>query len=520
MALGEGYSAGAELTVLSSATAAAMASTSAESASMAEASPSRAVARAARHCSTCSAMAARDRSISTSWGCIGVEDPNANPRGENFPSSPVLSMNVPRFLLILALLAAAVPAAARAQDPVPVTPPVATTGAAEAITQTGATLTGTIDRNGGATTYHFEYGTSAAYGLNTTETPVPEEGTDPVTVKVPITGLTRDTAYSYRLVATNPAGISRGANRTFRTAPGPRPPGVSRTTARDITSRDARMISTVDPNGLETTVRIEYGRSTSYGAASARVSAGAGDRGVPISVPISRLRPYTRYHYRAVATNSVGTTRSLDRSFVTQREPTGISIALTPSRVLWSGSLSVIGRVGGTSVGGTRVALEKQDWPFSAGFGQVGDMRRVSSSGSFRFDLPAIFVTSQFRVVTRSGRALASTIRTASSAVKVGARAQGAGAKRSRVLGTIWPRVPNGRVSLQKRSPKGKWVVVRRRAVRSLDANRSRYRFTVKRKKRVGRYRVVVLARDGGAHVPGRSREVRVRARRAAKRSG
>jgi hypothetical protein len=429
-------------------------------------------------------------------------------------------MNVPRFLLILAVLAAAFPAAASAQDPVPVTPPAATTGPAESITLTGATLTGTIDRNGGATTYHFEYGTSAAYGLVTPETPVPEEGTDPVTVKVPISGLTRDTAYNFRLVATNPAGIARGANRTFRTAPGPRPPAVTRTAARDISSRDARIITTVDPNGLSTSVRIEYGRTTSYGAASARVSAGEGDGRVPLSIPISRLKPYTRYHYRAVATNSAGTTRSLDRSFATTREPTGISIALTPSRVIWSGSLSVIGRVAGTSVGGTRLALEKQDWPFSAGFSQVGDTRGAGSDGSFRFDLPSIFVTSQFRVVTRSGRALASTIRTASSALKVGGRSQGAGRKRSRVLGTIWPRVPNGRVSLQKRSPKGKWVVVRRRAVKPLDAERSRYSFSVKRKKRVGRYRVVVLARDGGAHVPGRSREVRVRARRAAKRSG
>jgi hypothetical protein len=38
----------------------------------------------------------------------------------------------------------------------------------------------------------------------------------------------------------------------------------------------------------------------------------------------------------------------------------------------------------------------------------------------------------------------------------------------------------------------------------------------VKRGKKTARYRVVVLARDGGAHVPGRSREVRVRARRHA----
>jgi hypothetical protein len=423
-------------------------------------------------------------------------------------------MNVRRFLLILALLAAAVPAAASAQDPVPVTPPVATTRPAESITLSGATLTGTIDRNGGATTYHFEYGTSAAYGLTTTETALPPEGTDPVTVKVPVTGLTRDTLYHFRLVATNPAGIARGADRSFRTAPGPRPPAVTRTTARDITSRGARLTSTVDPNGLETSVRFEYGRTSSYGSASARVSAGAGDRGVPISVAIGSLKPYIRYHYRAVATNSAGTTRSLDRSFVTPREPTGISIALTPSRVVWSGSVSVIGRVLGTSVGGTKVALERQDWPFSAGFSQIGDTRTASSDGSFRFDLPSIFVTMQMRVVTRSGRAISSAIRTASSAVKVGARSQSAGRKRSRVLGTIWPRVPKGRVSLQKRSPKGHWSIVRRRAAKTLDANRSRYSFSVKRKKRVGRYRVVVLARDGGAHVPGRSHEVRVRARR------
>ena len=285
----------------------------------------------------------------------------------------MLSINVHRFLLILVLLAAAFPAAASAQDPVPVTPPVATTGAASAITLTGATLSGTIDRNGGATTYHFEYGTSPAYGLNTTETPVPEEGTDPVAVNVPITGLTRDTAYNFRLVATNPAGISRGANRTFRTAPGPRAPAVSRTAARDITSRGARLTATVDPNALETTVRFEYGRTTSYGATTGRFNAGAGDRGVAVSIATGALRPYTRYHYRTVATNSAGTTRSLDRSFVTTREPTGISIALTPSRVIWSGSLSVIGRVAGTAVGGTRIALEKQDWPFSSGFSQVGD---------------------------------------------------------------------------------------------------------------------------------------------------
>ena len=423
----------------------------------------------------------------------------------------MLSLNVHRFLLILVLLAAALPAAAGAQIPAP-TPPVATTGAAEAITQTGATLAGTVDRNGGATTYHFEYGTSPAYGLTTTETAIPPGGTDPVTVKLPIAGLTRDTLYSHRLVATSPAGIARGANRTFRTAPGPRPPGVTRTAARDVTSRAARLTTTADPNGLETSVRVQYGRTTSYGTYTASVSAGAGDRGVPLSIPLGGLRPHTRYHFRAVATNAAGTTRSLDRSFVTTREPTGISIALAPSRVIWGGKVTVIGRVAGTSVGGTRLALERQAFPFTAGFNQVGDTRTANSDGSFRFEMPSVFVTTHVRVVTSSGRALASAIRTASSAVKVGATARTTSRRRARIKGAIWPLVTAGRVSLQKRSPRGRWATVRRKAAQRLDDDRSRYSFSVKRGRRAGRYRVVVLARDGGAHVPGKSREVRVRA--------
>ena len=416
-----------------------------------------------------------------------------------------------RFLLLLALLAAAVPAAASAQIPV-ATPPVATTGAVEAITQTGATLTGTVDRNDGATTYHFEYGTSPAYGLSTPETAIPEGGTDPVTVKAPIAGLTRDTTYNYRLVATNPAGISRGANRTFRSAPGPRPPAVTSTSSRDVSSRGARLITTVDPNGLDTTVRFEYGRTTNYGSFTSRVGAGAGDRRVPVSVPLTGLRPNARYHFRAVATNSAGSTRSLDRSFVTPREPTGVSIAVTPSRVVWGGSVTVVGRVRGTSVGGTRLALERQDFPFSAGFRQVGNTRTANGDGSFRFELGSVFETTHVRVVTRSTIVVSSAIRTASSAVKVGATARRTSRRRARIRGSIWPLVTAGRVSLQKRSPRGRWVTVRRKAAGRLDANRSRYTFSVKRQRRTARYRVVVLARDGGAHVPGRSREVRVRA--------
>jgi len=342
------------------------------------------------------------------------------------------------------------------------------------------------------------------------------DGSDPVTVKAPIDGLTRGTLYHYRLVAQRPGeptSISRGADRSFRTVPGPRPPAVTRTGSRDVLARTARLVTTADPNGQETTVRFEYGRTTAYGSFTDGVSAGSGDRGVPLSIPLDGLQPNRRYHFRAVASNASGTVRSFDRTFRTAREPTGISIALVPSRVVWGGRLTVIGRVAGTGVSGTRLALERQAFPFDSGFGQIGDLRTASGKGAFRFEVPGLFATTQFRVVTRTKIVVASAVRTASSAVKVGARTRSRGRRRTRIEGSIWPQVPRGRVSLQKRSPRGRWAVVRRAAARDAG-DRSRYRFTVTRaKKRVGRYRVVVLARDGGAHVPGRSRQVRVKRR-------
>ena len=415
-----------------------------------------------------------------------------------------------RLLLILTLLAAAaLPAAAGAQTPLE--PPVAVTGAATAIAETTAELNGTVDPNGSATEYFFEYGTSAAYGLTTPPTTA-GDGADPVAVKAAIAGLTLNTTYHYRLVATSPAGISRGADRTLRTSPGPQAPRVTSTTSREVSSRSARLVTTVDPNAQETTLRFEYGRTTNYGSFTPRIPAGAGDGSVPMSQLLDGLRPNTRYHFRAVATNDTGSTRSVNRSFRTTREPTGISIALTPSRVTWGGGLSIIGRVNGTGVSGMRLALERQAFPFQTGFSEVAT-RSVSGKGTFRFDVRSLFETTQYRVVTRTRRPVFSATRTASSALRVGARARLRGRRRARVQGAIWPQVPAGRVSLQKLSPRGRWASVKRAAARRLDANRSRYRFTVRRTRRPASYRVVVLARDGGAHVPGRSRVVRVKAR-------
>src|SRR3954468_5405441 len=83
--------------------------------------------------------------------------------------------------------------------------PVATTGSAESVTTGSAALTGTVNPGGEATTYHFEYGTTAPYGIPPPAQPI-AAGSDPVPVRATISGLSNTTTYHFRLVATNPSG--------------------------------------------------------------------------------------------------------------------------------------------------------------------------------------------------------------------------------------------------------------------------------------------------------------------------
>jgi beta-xylosidase len=96
-------------------------------------------------------------------------------------------------------------------------PPIATTGSVRSITQTGVILTGSVDPKGEATTYHFAYGPSTAYG---SATPARQAGwgNTPITAAASISGLQPATIYHYRLVATSRAGTTSGADETFTTA--------------------------------------------------------------------------------------------------------------------------------------------------------------------------------------------------------------------------------------------------------------------------------------------------------------
>jgi hypothetical protein len=195
--------------------------------------------------------------------------------------------------------------------------PAVVTGAASDVSVTSARLAGTVDPNGRATTWYFEYGTSTSYGSKTSDKSA-GSGTSAADVAASVSGLARGRTYHYRLVATSDAGTTRGADRTFATRG---VPGVSTGAASSIAPTTARLNGRVNPNGQSTTWWFEYGTTTGYGAKTASHGAGSGTATVNVSASLSKLAISTTYHYRLVARNDSGTTVGADRTFSTSLAP-------------------------------------------------------------------------------------------------------------------------------------------------------------------------------------------------------
>src|SRR5438270_3546895 len=94
-------------------------------------------------------------------------------------------------------------------------PPVVTTGPATLIASFSATLNGSVDPHGLTTTVYFQYGTTISYGLTTA--PHNQTGNTFRNVGANISGLSANTRYHFRIVATNSAGTRFGSDRTFTT---------------------------------------------------------------------------------------------------------------------------------------------------------------------------------------------------------------------------------------------------------------------------------------------------------------
>jgi hypothetical protein len=96
--------------------------------------------------------------------------------------------------------------------------PTAQTTSALLTTSTSTTLNGKINANGLQTNGYFQWGTTAGYGNNTSNTDM-SNTTQLLSIGTTITGLNHNTTYHFRVVATNCAGTSYGADVAFTTLP-------------------------------------------------------------------------------------------------------------------------------------------------------------------------------------------------------------------------------------------------------------------------------------------------------------
>jgi len=148
------------------------------------------------------------------------------------------------------------------------------------------------------------------------------------------------------------------------------PPEAVTGSASPIHARTATVHATVDPNHHEvTSCEFEYGTSGGYGdAVPCSTSPGSGDQSVAVSATLEGLAPETPYHYRIVASTSVGTSEGADAEFTTAQHE--------------APTVSAFGPTSGPRAGGTTVTLTGTELDYVTrvviGSGEGTDLQHLS----------------------------------------------------------------------------------------------------------------------------------------------
>jgi hypothetical protein len=171
-------------------------------------------------------------------------------------------------------------------------------------------LTGTA---AGAATWRIDYGTTTAYDRSKTG--------DGSTVNVVLDKLAANTKHHARLVAIRGTDEVAGPDVEFTTPIAPQPV-ASALTVGPKTSTTTALSGTVDPNGLPTTWRIEYGTTEhDFSLATDSVSAGDGTEPVAAAATLTGLSASTTYWARLAATNASQTSYGTPVQFTTEAAP-------------------------------------------------------------------------------------------------------------------------------------------------------------------------------------------------------
>jgi hypothetical protein len=207
---------------------------------------------------------------------------------------------------------------------------------ATGFTSTSAKLNGSVNPSGvelkaGLEGCRFEWGETETYGhIAPCDKSAAQigSGLSPVEVSAAITGLQQGKVYHFRLVAGNANDVnslidepSLGADLAFG------PPSVESASAIGVGANSATVQAQVNPNNVDTRVRVEYGTEAGvYAHSTSETGLGADGTSELVDFQLAGLAPHTVYHYRVVAENALGEGADAavgeDHAFVTQSAAT------------------------------------------------------------------------------------------------------------------------------------------------------------------------------------------------------
>jgi hypothetical protein len=245
-------------------------------------------------------------------------------------------------------------------------------------------------------------------------------------------------------------------------------PGATTLGASKVTITTATITGQVNPHGAPTVYYFQYGTTTAYGSRTPNVGVGSGTATGGVSTPIAGLGPNTKYHYRIVARNSVGTTAGADRAFTTPKQPLGLALAANPNPVAFGAPSTLAGTLSGTGNAGRPIQLQQKPFPFTTPFANLGNAQLTNAQGGFAFALLSVPLTTQYRVLVTDKPSVVSPI------------------------------------AIQKLNARKHWVTISG----SISRSGGVYGKTV-RIRRGGSYRVYAGA-SGGTFAPGAGRKVRI----------
>jgi hypothetical protein len=272
-------------------------------------------------------------------------------------------------------------------------------------------------------------------------------------------------------------------------------PKASTGGARDVTYNSAVLAGSVNPSGSNTSYYFQYGPTRAYGGQSAIADAGAGSSPVGVRLAISGLQPLTVYHYRLVAVNATGALTGRDNTLLTTKVPLSLQILASPNPVLFGATATVQGTLSGTGNANREVVLQANEFPFTAGFHNIGNGELTNATGSFSFSVPGLGLTTQFRVFAPIKSPIISPVTIENVAVRVSSHVARTSRRGfARVYGTVTPAANGQQVGIL-RIVGGRGVLVGGTVLKPNNLTSSKYSRVVPIKR--GVYRVLARVTTG-----------------------